>query len=513
MKSKQISILVIFSLILFTNLVVAKNQGLPVKVVQPDVKSVEINKVLNGVIEPHQNVVLSAKLGGIIEKINVQIGDFIKKDQVLVVFDQEQIKIQLKQAEAALELAKANLEMIIKGASEEDRRLAQTSYEQANISYAAAQKNLEFAQSLFDDRTMQKQQLLAAKTQLEAAQVQLQLADERNKQAELALNLAKDDYDRMSYLFSNGVITQKQYDGVVAQYKNAQSALVSAQLAEEQAQVSYQGAKEGYELAKDVFDNRLTAQQQVDGAKTQLEMAAGSVEIAQANLEKLKKGATAEQIRISKANLKQAEAALDLVSLQLKNSVIKSPIAGVVAQINLDAGEMAGPGSPVITIIDLSQVYLKVDVTADVITSLTVDQSVEVKVLVFSDQLRQGKISSISPMVDARSQAYPIKILLDNSDQRLKPGMFAEAKITLERSENTIAVPIETVLNLDSSPYLFVVKFSADDEAGVAEKRMIEIGLGNDQEIEVTRGLSPDEKVVIMGQFTLTNGDLVEVSL
>lgn len=513
MKNKQVSILLIFCLILFSNIAMAKSQTLPVKVIQPAVKTVEINKVLNGIIEPYQNVLLSAKLGGVIEKINVQIGDVVKQDQILVLFDQEQIQIQLKQAEAALELAKANLEIIIKGASKEDKQLAQTSYEQANITYAAAEKNLEFAQSLFADRTMQKQQLLAAKTQLEAAQVQLQLADERNKQAVLALDLAKDDYDRMSYLYSNGVITQQQYDGVVAQYKNAQSALTSAQLAEEQAQVSYEGAKEGYQLAEDTFDNRLTAQQQVDAAVTQVEMAATSIEIALTNLEKLNKGATAEQIRISKANLKQAEASLELANLQLKNSVIKSPITGVVAQISLDAGEMAGPGVPVITIIDLNQVYLQVDVTADVITSLTVDQSVGVKVLVFSDEKRQGKISLISPMVDPRSQAYPVKILLDNSDHRLKPGMFAEAMITLEKSENTVAVPVETVFNLENAPYLFVVNFSADGKSGVAEKRLIEVGLSNDEEIEVTKGLRSQEKVVIMGQFTLTNGDLVEVSL
>ncbi len=511
MKNKLFVYILMFVLLLSGSVLAA--DGIPVKVIEPQVKTVELNRVMNGVIEPVQNILLSAKVGGVVEDLRVRVGEQVQQGEIILVFEQDQLQVQIKQAEAAVELARANLEMLLKGASDEDRKLAETSYQQAEISYESAQKNLEFANNLFEDRTMQKQQLLAAETQLESARVQLKLTEERYTQAELALKLAKEDYERMSHLYENDVITAQQFEGIEAQYENAKSNLASAELAKEQARVGYEGAVDGYELAEDAFNNRLSAEQQVTGANTQVDMAKVSLQIAQVNLEKLNKGASAEQIRISQANVKQAEAALELVKLQLENSIVKSPVDGIIAQLNVDEGEMAGPGTPVAMLIDIDQVYLKLDVTADILTSLKIGQEVEVRVLALNNEFRRGQIELISPMVDARTQAYPIKILLENADQRIKPGMFADANLIITQSQNTVVVPIETVFDLEGSPYIYVAKLSADGKSGVAEKRMIKVGLVNNQEVEIIGGVTAAEKVVSEGQFTLKDGDVLEVTL
>ncbi|AZR72699.1 hypothetical protein BBF96_04410 [Anoxybacter fermentans] len=498
-------------IILISGVVTANDQSIPVKVIEAVSGTIEVNKIVNGVIEPYKNINVSSKTGGIVEEVRVQVGQYVRAGEILVVFEQDQIKAQLKQAKAALELARANLAMVQKGASEEELQQVQASYDQALASYEAAKRNLEVAQSMYEDRTVQKQQLVAAKTQLEVAEKQLEMAEERFNQAKIALDVAKTDYERMTVLFEKRVITQKQYEGVESQYKNAQSAFNSAKLAKEQALISYEGAKENYQLAKDIYENRTTAQQQVDGAKTQLEIAKANLKIAEANLQKVIKGASAEQIRASQASVKQAEAALELVRLQLENSVIKSPIDGIIAQVNVDPGEMVGPGVSILTIINIDKVYVKADVTADVLKFLQVGDTVKVKVLVYPEDLIEGKIELISPMADPRTQAYPVKVLLDNESQQLKPGMFADLILTLEKSTDTIVLPVEAVLELEDLPYIYVVKISSESQVGRTEKRMIKVGLVNDHKVEVIEGLQPGEKVVIMGQHRLQDGNLVEV--
>ncbi len=506
MKTKMI-VLTLIAIVIFSGIAIAENAS-PVKVVQVDSKTIKVEQIVNGVIEPIKNIMISSKTGGILENVNVKIGQFVSLDDILIVLEKDQIFAQIAQAEAALEMSLANLALVEKGASEEDLKLAQSSLDQAKVSYQAALTNLKYALSMYDDRTMQKQQLLGSKTQVKVAEKQLQMAEERYLQAKIAFELTEADYSRMTTLLKEEAITQKQFEGIESQYKNALSAFNSAKLAKEQAQVSYQGTLESYHLAQQIFENRTSAEQQIDAAKTQIDVASANMNIAQANFAKLVNGASIEQIRVTQASVKQAEAALSLVRLQLGNCVIVSPIDGVVAQVNGDPGEMIGPGTPILTIIDIDQVYVKANVTADVLRFLQVGDRVKIKVRAYPEDSQEGQIELISPMADLLTQAFPIKVLLKNDELKFKPGMFANLVLTLEKSTDTTVIPIEAVLNLEKDPYVYVVNST---EKKYAEKRNITIGLVTDNEVEVISGINVDELVVINGHHTLKDGDQVEV--
>lgn len=504
MKDK-LWIILLLTLVVFGGLVHAADDKRYVQVVDPMINTIEVQEMVNGLIEPYADVMIPAKAGGVVEEARVQIGQKVKAGETLILFEQDQICIQLAQAKAALEIAQANLTMVKNGASDEELQQVQAAVDQAQVSYKAAQSNLKFAQSMYEDRRVQEQQLLAAKTQLDMAEKQLEMADERLNQSQIGLEMAKSDYERMTYLFDNGVITQQQYEGIDTQYQNAQSADQSAKLAKDQAQVSYDSAVEGYRLAEEMYNDRRSAEQQLDGAKTQLEVAKANLSIAQANLAKVEKGATLEQLQISQANLKQAQAALSLVELQMENTIVVSPIDGVVAQVNVDGGEMVGPGTPVVTIINIDQVYVKADVTADLLRYLQIGDQTGVEMQIAPESRRQGKIQLISPMADPRSQAFPIKVLLDNPGHYLKPGMYADVYLTVQKSVDATLVPIEAILDLNRSPYVYVLK------GGYAEKRSIQVGLVNDQQVEVLSGVQTGEKVIIKGQHLVQDGEQVEV--
>lgn len=504
MKNK-LWIILLLILVVCSGLVQATDGKQYVQVVDPVVNTIEVQEIVTGLVLSYTDVMIPAKVGGVVEEVRIQIGQKVKAGETLILFEQDQIRIQLDQAKAALEIAQANLALVKKGASDEELQQVQATVDQAQASYQAAQSNLVFAQSMFNDRRMEEQQLLAAKTQLDMAEKQLELADERLNQTQIGLEMAKSDYERMSYLFENGVITQQQYEGIETQYQNAQSADQSTKLAKEQAQVSYNSAVEGYRLAEEMYNDRRSAEQQLDGANTQLKVTKANLSIAQANLTKVKKGATLEQLQISQANLKQAQAALRLVELQLENTIVVSPIDGVVAQVNVDGGEMVGPGTPVVTIINIDQVYVKADVTADLLRYLQVGDQVSVEIGAVPDKKRHGKIQIMSPIADPRSQAFPIKVLLNNPGHHLKPGMYADVYLTVQKSVNTTLLPIEAILDLNRSPYIYVLKGSH------AEKRFIQTGVANDQQVEILKGIQTGEKVIIKGQHLVEDGEQVEV--
>lgn len=511
MKTKLFIFVLVF--LLFVNAIVLANvEPIPVKVIEVSNNTIEIRRIINGVIEPYKNILISTQIAGVVDEMMVEVGEMVNADQVLLRFDQEQLLLQLAQAEATLKITELSHDILVKGASEEDRQLAELSYQHAEISYQAAQTNLEYAKSMYEDRTIQQQQLLSVQTQLDAAEIQYKLAEERYTQSEIAQETANDDYERMNYLYENGIITKKQFETTEAQFKNVKSALVSANLAKIQAEASYLSAQENYALTLEIIENRTTAQQQVDSAMAQLEIAKANLQIAEENIRKIENGASEEQLKTSEASLEQAKVAVNLVKLQLKNSIIKAPVSGVIAQINYDEGEMAAPGTPAIVIIDIDQLYLKADASPDILSYLEIGQETRVKIRVFPDSFVMGKIAQISPIVDPRTQAYPVKILLQNQDHKIKPGMFAEADLILEEVSNATIVPLDAVLDLDSFPYLYVVKLNSDGKTGLAKKRSVEIGLVTDDKIEIKSGLEKGELIVIMGQNSLVDSEQVEVT-
>lgn len=111
---------------------------------------------INGVVEALQNITISAKNGGVVNRVEVEVGQKVKAGDILVVFDKEELLARVKQAEAALELAKANLQQLLKGPEEEQIDLVKASYEQAMASFEGAKKSLELASSMYEDKNPQK---------------------------------------------------------------------------------------------------------------------------------------------------------------------------------------------------------------------------------------------------------------------------------------------------------------------------------------------------------------------
>ncbi len=216
-----------------------------------------------------------------------------------------------------------------------------------------------------------------------------------------------------------------------ASLANASSASRPEQIAQAQAALdsatqSYETTKKNYDRTKALVDSDAQAQQQLDSADQQLAAADAQQKSAQQQLNLLNNGPTQSSIDVYKAQVAQAEAALKVVETSLSNATITAPISGVVDAKSINIGEIASPGTTLISIVNSSALYVNAYAPLDILGELKEGQLVAVKVSEVPDKEFEGKIAVINPKLNSQNRDVLVKVTLSDPDALLKPGMFAE---------------------------------------------------------------------------------------
>ena len=266
----------------------------------------------------------------------------------------------------------------------------------------------------------------------------------------------------------------------------------------EQARVALEGAKVNYDLNKEKIEN---AQANLERAKKLYEEGA----ISESQLEQAKLAASDKSLEALTTQVNQAQLAYNQAVDALNNLTVKAPTGGVIASVNIEAGEMASNAQPAVTIVDVNRIYVQINVPENIINDLSVGQEVEAKVESASSEVIKGQIDSISPSADARTQLYQVKIYIDSQDNRVKPGMFAQTKLKIDQKENALVVNSEAIVQKNGETVVYVLN---DDKA--AEKP-VAIGLDTGSHVEILSGLNKDDKVIIKGQNYVEDGTTVKV--
>jgi RND family efflux transporter MFP subunit len=466
---------------------------------------ISLSENLTGTISAAKSVDVPIELSGVADKVLVEVGDMVEKNEELVLLNQDKLMVQKKNAEAALESAQANYDQLLNGATEEEIKRAEASYEEAEKNLKSAETNLRLMEEIFNEKRSLKQQLLNAEQQLDGAEQQLKSSKENLKQAETNFAQAKRAYERAEKLYSDNVISQKDFEDAESAYKNSKSNLNNAKTALLQAERAYKTAEELYKLSRKNYNDPIELKQQLENAKSQYKSAQTNLRVAEANLSEVKKGAREEQKRASLARVRQAEAGLEEVNINLKDSVIKSPIKGTISQLNVESGELVSAGQPLLRVIDLEELQVEIDLTAASVSRINLGDKVNVKPEIMQHYI-EGEVSSISPAADPESRTFKVEVKIDNPGQKIKAGMFASVQLTKGKAGDAVIVPIASVVDLNTdSPYVFVV----EDKRAV--KKEIEIGIITDTQVEVLEGLTAGENVIIKGQNRIEANAEVEV--
>lgn len=189
----------------------------------------------------------------------------------------------------------------------------------------------------------------------------------------------------------------------------------------------------------------------------------------------------------------------------LDNIEMKAPISGVVTYIFKKEGEkfdsMMDPF--LIRIVNSSKFKAKLQVSDKDINKLKKGQKTVITVD-NSDKDFHGIISYVSPEADMMSGTFPIEISINNDSNLLRHNQFARIDLITQSSSNAIIIPQESVLK---SSYVFVAA------SGIAEKREVKLGVGNEEEIEIKHGVAEGEEVIISGNIGLQAGDKVKLGI
>ncbi len=204
-------------------------------------------------------------------------------------------------------------------------------------------------------------------------------------------------------------------------------------------------------------------------------------------------------------NFLAAEAARLSAKRQYQNTIITTPIAGIVTARPVNFGAMINPGTVVATIIDTSSFKVAVNVGSGEAFKLKVGEVVDVATDIYPGTQFLGRIASISDRSD-EARTFPVEVVIaTQKDYPLKSGIYGKVTFRLGTEHPVLAIPREAVIGSVKNPRVYVV------ENGVAKLREIVVGSEIDTKLELIRGLKEQEQVVVSGQDNLQDNIAVEV--
>ena len=186
----------------------------------------------------------------------------------------------------------------------------------------------------------------------------------------------------------------------------------------------------------------------------------------------------------------------------LENTVLTSPVSGVVTARNYDRGDMFSMGQPLYVVEEITPVKIMVNASEQLFSHIKKGDKVDVTLDVYGDEVFSGVVSLVYPTVDPQTRTFPVEIKIANANERVRPGMFARVKFTYGTATHVV-VPDMAVVKLTGSGDRFVYVVGADNKVTF---KKVELGRRLDTEYEIVSGLSSGDNVVVEGQNRVTNG-------
>lgn len=219
-----------------------------------------------------------------------------------------------------------------------------------------------------------------------------------------------------------------------------------------------------------------------------------------------KGGVTLKDLKTASINYANAKTTVESARLQLEKTRIVAPIDGVIVELPYyTQGTQIESGSEIVKIMDYQIMYMNVQLPEKYINTIKPEQSVKLTNYTIPEDTLIGKITQLSPAINADTRTFQGNILIKNPNYLLRPGMFVKADIVTDHKDSVVVIPKSIILSRQRGKTVFII------DRGVAAERIIETGLENITDVEITRGLAKNERVVTSGFETLSNKSKVKI--
>lgn len=244
--------------------------------------------------------------------------------------------------------------------------------------------------------------------------------------------------------------------------------------------------------ASDLVEKGLLPHVELENSQTRMKVAEAAYQAALDNVHSLK------------ASLQDRRASYDLAQKKLNDAVIRTPVAGSIAERFVQPGEFIRENTQVVTVVQMNPLKLKTAVQERYANLIRPGLAVQFRVESFPGVDFAGKVAYVSPSVDQGTRTFPVEVLVDNADRRLKPGFFAKGTISTHQDDNVLAIPDEAVSTLAGASTVYII------DQGKVRRQSVSLGVHLDKSVEIVEGLKGDEILAASNLGQLSNGVPVE---
>ena len=237
---------------------------------------------------------------------------------------------------------------------------------------------------------------------------------------------------------------------------------------------SLEHAKAAYKLAHDLcerrrrlYDNKIIAQEELDQSETQLKLAA--------------------------ADLAQ-------VKVRYSHGFPESPITGIINHLFLDVGEYADLGKPIAEIVNIDRIKINVRVPELDVRYVKKGQKTPIKIDEFADRTLIGTVEFVAFKADPATKTFLVRSVIDNPGHDIRPGMIGRVAFVRRHIPDAIVAPLFSIVDKGGERIVFVEK------DGVAESRVISIGVIEKDRVQITSGLNVGDHLIVRGHTEVEDG-------
>ncbi len=455
----------------------------------------------NGTVESLEQAELRSQASGPVTRISAQIGQKVRRGQTLVSLQNSDSLAQLAQAQATVKAQMARLEEMKRGLRSEELALAES---QLN----AAKQSLEDTTS---------QQNLLVKNSLSALyNTGLSATPQPGTSFQAPTISGTYNSEEKGYytitIYATGDGLKYQYNGLESGTGNVQTTPAALGKRGLAIQFSSQSVPVNSSWTIEIPNSQSASftaltnayNSSVEGRQAAINAARNAYEGAQKAYDLKLAGASNEQIKAQTAAVEQAQASAAALAAQVEKTIIKSPIDGNIASLNVKYGELISPGQLVASVVNKGGLQIKAYISDYDLPYVT--EGAEVTIT----QTAKGKVSRVSPSINPQTKNVEIQVIVTDPDNSgLVVGQSVNIKISAAQSTNengpVFLLPLQAVKITSEGAWVFTVK-----EDNTLEEKPVSLGAVSGEFVEVKEGLTPEIKIVTT-VYELKDGKKVNV--
>jgi multidrug efflux pump subunit AcrA (membrane-fusion protein) len=260
-----------------------------------------------------------------------------------------------------------------------------------------------------------------------------------------------------------------------------------------------------YDSRKKLYDEGALPRKDYDASIVALTQAKSQYEIASMHMAALQSAGKKQQLKSAEGQLTSAKGKYEGAAAQLGYSEIRSPINGVVTDRPTYPGETPPPGVPMLTVMDTSSVIAKAHIPQDQAAQLKPGNTATMKGP--GDVEAEGKVTLVSPALDPNSTTVEVWVEAANADRRLRPGSSVTLEMVAQSVNDAIVVPASAILKSPEGATTVMVI-----ENDKAEQKEVETGIREGNSVQITKGLTGNETVIVNGSYALPDKTRVKIA-